>query len=295
MIDSSRRTVLAGGAAAAAASAVPPVFAQAEAQAQPAAAVTGLPDGAKVGFYEKGSVRIRYAEIGSGFPLLTTPGGGLNSCIAVWARAVINIPQEFKNDFRVITMDQRNATGGESTGPVQVDDPWGAFADDQLGVMDHLGIDRFFFFGNCIGGPFGMKLMERAPQRVAAAILSQPVGHKPTKPDYMYDAGQTVWAKELRERRPDLSMETIEKYLHNLYRVRPDFVYSVSREFAKSCQNSMLVLPDDVDAHPLVTSIDIASLCSNAEITVFPWKEPPELKARTINRARTFLKRHQVA
>ena len=57
---------------------------------------------------------------------------------------MINIPEEFKNDFRVITMDQRNATGGESTGPVPVDDPWGAFADDQLGLMDHLGIRQFF-------------------------------------------------------------------------------------------------------------------------------------------------------
>src|SRR5947209_10758710 len=113
MIDSSRRTVLATGVAAAAASAVPQVFAQ----AQPAAAAPGLPAGAKVGFYENGKVRIRYAEIGSGFPLLPTPGGRLNSGIAVWARAVINIPEEFKNDFRVITMDQRNATGGESTGP----------------------------------------------------------------------------------------------------------------------------------------------------------------------------------
>jgi pimeloyl-ACP methyl ester carboxylesterase len=291
MIDSSRRAVLATGAAAAAASAVPQVFAQ----AQPAEAIAGLPAGAKVGFYEKGNVRIRYAEIGSGFPLLATPGGGLNSCIAVWARAVINIPEEFKNDFRVITMDQRNATGGESTGPVPVDDPWGAFADDQLGVMDHLGIDKFLFFGNCIGGPFAMKLMERAPQRVTAAILSQPVGHNPAKPDYMYDAGKTVWARELRERRPDVSMETIEKYLHDLYRLRPDFVYSVSRDFAKSCQTSMLVLPDDVDAHPLVTSVDVASLCPNAEITVFPWKEPSDLKARTINRARTFLKRYQTA
>jgi pimeloyl-ACP methyl ester carboxylesterase len=269
---------------------VPQVFAQ----AQPAT-VPGLPAGAKVGFYEKGNVRIRYAEIGSGFPLLATPGGGLNSCMAVWARAVINIPEEFKNDFRVITMDQRNATGGESSGPVPSDDPWGAFADDQLGVLDHLGINKFFFFGNCIGGPFAMKLMERAPQRVAAAILSQPVGHKPSKPDYMYDAGKTVWTKELRERRPDVSMETIETYLHNLYRQRPDFVYSVSRDFAKSCQTSMLVLPDDVDAHPLEASIAVASLCPNAEITVFPWKDPPELKARTINRARTFLKRYQTA
>ncbi len=291
MIDSSRRTVLATGAAAAAASAVPQVFAQAQATG----ALPGLPDGAKVGFYEKGNVRIRYAEIGSGFPLLATPGGGLNSCMAVWARAVINIPQEFKSDFRVITMDQRNATGGESTGPVPSDDPWGAFADDQLGVMDHLGIDKFFFFGNCIGGPFAMKLMERAPQRVTAAILSQPVGHNPAKPDYMYDAGKTVWARELRERRPDVSMETIEKYLHDLYRVRPEFVYSVSRDFARSCRTSMLVLPDDVDAHPLVTSVDVASLCPNAEITVFPWKDPPDLKARTINRARTFLKRYQTA
>ncbi|HYK80191.1 MAG TPA: alpha/beta hydrolase [Micropepsaceae bacterium] len=291
MIDSSRRTILTTGAAAAATAAASRVLAQAQQPGTP----QGLPAGAKVGVYEKGDVRIRYAEIGSGFPLLATPGGGLNSCMAVWARAVINIPEEFKNDFRVITMDQRNATGGESTGPVPVDDPWGAFADDQLGVMDHLGISKFSFFGNCIGGPFAMKLMERAPQRVVAAILSQPVGHNPAQPDYMYDAGKTVWAKELRERKPDVSMETIEKYLHNLYRVRPDFVYSVSREFAKSCQTPMLVLPDDIPAHPLVTSIDVASLCPNAEITVFPWKEPADLKARTINRARAFLKRQQTA
>jgi pimeloyl-ACP methyl ester carboxylesterase len=287
MIDSSRRTVLTAGAAAAAATTAPQVFAQA-----PQATV---PPGLKVGFYENGNVRIRYAEIGSGFPLLATPGGGLNSRMSNWPTAVINIVEELKNDFRVITMDQRNANSGESTGPVPVDKPWDAFADDQLGVMDHLGIRQFFFFGNCIGGPFAMKLMERAPARVVAAILSQPVGHRPDKPDYMYESGRDVWAKEFLERRPDVSMATIEQYLHNLYRVQPDFVYSVSRDFAKSCQTPMLVLPDDVVAHPLQVSIDIASLAPNAEITVFPWKEPPELKARTINRVRTFFKRHQSA
>src|SRR3954469_12434970 len=230
MIDSSRRTVLATGAAAAAATAAPRVLAQAPQTAVP----LGLPAGAKVGFYDKGNVRIRYAEIGSGFPLLATPGGGLNLGIGVWPRAVINIMEEFKNDFRVITMDQRNASNGESTGPVPVGDPWSAFADDQLGVMDHLGIRQFFFSGTGMGGPFAMKLMERAPQRIAAALLSQPVGHRPEKSDYMYDSGRDVWAKELRERRPDVSMETIGKYLHNLYRVRPDFVYSRPRDFAKS-------------------------------------------------------------
>src|SRR6201997_4432210 len=291
MIDTSRRTVLATGAAAAVATTAPQVFAQAPQAAVP----QGLPAGLKVGFYENGNVRIRYAEIGSGFPLLATPGGGLKSAMSQWPTAVINIMEEFKNDFRVITMDQRNASNGESTGPVPVDDPWSAFADDQLGVMDHLGIRQFFFFGNCIGGPFAMKLMERAPQRVAAALLSQPVGHRPEKPDYMYESGRDVWAKELLERRPDVSPATIEQYLHNLYRVQPDFVYSVSRDFAKSCQTPMLVLPDDIVPHPLQISIDIASLAPNAEITVFPWKEPADLKARTINRARTFLKRYQTA
>src|SRR5262244_1501810 len=279
-MDPNRRNILATGAAAAATAAAPRVFAQ---QAE---------QGGAFKFYEKGDVRIRYQEVGAGFPVLVTPGGGLNSRISNWATAVINAMEELKGDFRCITMDQRNATGGESTGPIPVDDPWGAFADDQLGLMDHLGIRQFFFFGNCIGGSYALKLMERAPQRVVAALLSQPVGHRPEQPDYMFNSGRDVWAKEFRERRRDVPMETIEKYLHSVYRMRPDFVYSVSRDFAKSCQTPMLVLPDDVTAHPLQVSIDIASLAPNAEITVFPWKDPPELNARTINRARTFLKRH---
>ena len=37
----------------------------------------------------------------------------------------------------------------------------------------------------------------------------------------------------------------------------------------------------------------LASLAPKAEITVYPWKEPPELKERTIDRVRTFLKARQ--
>src|SRR6266446_4001040 len=139
-MDPIRRDILAMGAAATALAAAPRVF---------AAQQTG-PGGAAFSFYEKGNVRIRYQEA----------GGGLNSRIGGWPTAVINAMEVFKNDFRCITMDQRNASGGESTGPIPVDDPWGAFADDQLGLMDHLGIRQFFFFGNCIGGSFALKLME---------------------------------------------------------------------------------------------------------------------------------------
>ncbi len=241
-------------------------------------------------FYEKGNVRIRYEEAGSGFPLLVTPGGGLNSRVSNWQTAVINAMEEFKNDFRCITMDQRNANGGESSGPIPTGDPWDAFADDQLGLMDHLGIREFFYMGYCIGGCFAGKLLQRAPSRVAAAVFCQSVGHRPELPDYMYDSGKNVWAPELLPRRPDLNMAQVEQYLHNLYRVNPDFLYSVSRNFIKNCRTPMLVLPDDTPAHPLQTSIDVASLAPNAEITVYPWREPEELRQRTINRVRNFLK-----
>ena len=109
----------------------------------------------------------------------------------------------------------------------------------------------------------------------------------------MYRHGHENWVPDFRVRRPDVTIETIEKYFHNLYRSRPDFLYSVSRDFIRNCRTPILVLPDDTPAHPLRTSIDVASLAPNAEITVFPWREPPEPLARTITRVRTFLRAHQ--
>src|SRR5262245_17204680 len=90
IMDPVRRKVLATGAAATAMAAAPQVFAQ----------QTGQVGGGSVSFYEKGNIRIRYQEIGSGFPLLVTPGGGLNSRISNWPTAVFNAMETFKNDFR---------------------------------------------------------------------------------------------------------------------------------------------------------------------------------------------------
>ena len=246
-------------------------------------------------FYTKGDVRIQYEEVGTGFPLLATPGGGLNSTINGWPNQVFNAMKVFKDDFRCITMDQRNANGGQSTGPVQVDDPWGAFADDQLGLMDHLGIDQFFFIGYCIGGPFAMKLIERAPERVVAAVLCQPVGHASATPDSMYDSGHDLWGPELCANRPDVTMELVDQYLHNLYRIQPDFMYSVSRDFARSCHTPLLVMPDDTPSHSLEAAMAMVDLAPKAEVTAYPWKEDEDTLAATINQVRDFLVRHQPA
>jgi pimeloyl-ACP methyl ester carboxylesterase len=45
-------------------------------------------------FYERGPVRIHYEEVGSGFPLLLIPGGGLNSALSSWQTASPFDPME---------------------------------------------------------------------------------------------------------------------------------------------------------------------------------------------------------
>jgi pimeloyl-ACP methyl ester carboxylesterase len=246
-------------------------------------------------FYESGNVRIHYEEAGSGFPLLVTPGGGLNSHMGNWATAPFNAMEVFKNDFRCITMDQRNANSGQSTGPVQVEDPWDAFATDQLGLMDHLGIREFFFLGCCIGGSFVLKMAQKAPDRMIAGVLCQPIGHRPENPDVMYDSGHNNWGPALIAQRPEITMETVDAYLHNLYRVYPDFVYSVTREWVRTCPTPLLVMPDDVPAHPYAVAMEVAQIAPNAEVTMYPWKDPKDLIPQAVERVRSFLKAHEPA
>src|SRR6185369_9088351 len=146
-------------------------------------------------FYEKGNVRIRYEQAGSGFPLLLIAGGGLNSNMSYFTgSAPFNPMTEFKGEYRCIAMDLRNANGGESSGPLEVDRPWDAYADD------HLGIDEFLVMGFCIGGPMIWNLLKRAPKRVVAAVLAQPSGFRPELPDLFYQNNITKWGPQLCER-----------------------------------------------------------------------------------------------
>ena len=106
-------------------------------------------------FFEKGAVRIHYEEAGSGFPLLLIAGGGLNSNISgiTGDYPPFNAIKEFGDEYRCIAFDLRNAPPGQSSGPLEIDRPWDSHTDDQLALMDHLGIDKFMVLGFCIGGP----------------------------------------------------------------------------------------------------------------------------------------------
>ncbi|HKF21444.1 MAG TPA: alpha/beta hydrolase [Candidatus Angelobacter sp.] len=283
-MDPTRRNVLATGAAATAMAAAEQVFAQETGKGATAAR-----------FYEKGSVRIRYQEAGSGFPLLLIAGGGLNSRMAGLPTSPFNPIDEFKGEFRCIFADLRNANGGESSGPVEVDRPWDSFADDHLGLMDHLGVNKFMVLGFCIGGPFIWNLLRRAPDRVVAAVPAQPVGFRPEMPNVLYDGSMTAWAPDFVKRRSDVRMDTVEKFVTKMFRTNADFVFTVTRDFVRNCQTPVLIMPDDVPAHPYAVAMECAMLAPKAEVSVYPWKEPKERIPLAVRQVRSFLKAHRTA
>src|SRR5262250_1123035 len=285
MTDRTRRNILTTGAAAAATAATSRVLAQQNRE------------GAAMSFYEKGPVRIHFEEKGSGFPLLMIAGGGLNSIIPNLSApySPFNAMDEFKYEYRCIGADLRNANGGQSTGPLEIDRPWGSHTDDHLGLMDHLRIDKFMVLGFCIGGPMIWNLLKRAPDRIVAGVLAQPSGSRPEMRDLFYDNNMKGWGPELVKRRPDITMEQVEKFLTRMYRTNPDFVFTVTRDFVRNCRTPVLILPDDIPAHPYAVAMEAAMLAPNAEVSMFPWKEPKERIPLAVRQIRSFLRAHQPA
>ncbi|HKU94746.1 MAG TPA: alpha/beta hydrolase [Vineibacter sp.] len=247
-------------------------------------------------FYERGDVRIRYEEAGSGFPLLIIPGGGLNSTIAgLEGTHPFNPMKELGDRYRCIAADLRNANPGQSAGPLEIDRPWDAYTDDHLGLMDHLGIRQFLVMGFCIGGPFIWNLLKRASDRVVAAVLVQPSGHRPELPDQFYENNMKGWGPALCERRPDITIDQASAFLATMYRKRADFVFTVTRDFVRACRTPILVLPDDIPPHPFAVAMESAMLAPNAQVSLYPWKDPKDRIPLAVRHIRTFLKANEPA
>jgi pimeloyl-ACP methyl ester carboxylesterase len=278
MVDPIRRKLLKAGAAAAAVAATPSVFAQQRGNAE-----SGR-------FYQRGNVRIHYEETGSGFPLLVIAGGGMNgSTIAnVKGGNPFNTIEALKDQFRLIYADLRNADG-QSTGPLEVDRPWDSYTDDHIGLMDHLGIDKFMVIGFCIAGPFIWNVMKRAPNRVVAAVPAQPVGFRPELPTSLYDSQKTGWAEPLVKRRPEITMAMADQFLTKMFRNNPDFLFTVTRDFVKSCQTPVLVLPDDTAGHSYAVAVESAMLAPKGQLSMYPWKDTPAKIPLAVRHVRSFL------
>ncbi len=233
---------------------------------------------------------IYYEEFGQGFPILTFAPAGLQSVIDVWNQpmAPINPTTEFAAKFRVIAMDQRNA-GGQSYAPIAAQDGWDAYTADHIALLDHLRIDRCHLYGQCIGGSFILNLIKAQPERIASAVLAQPIGRvgelPPGRPA-RFDA----WAASLKEH-PEATQPVMDAFYQNLY--RRGFVYCVDRAFVSTVRTPCLVLAGNDEAHPYPISEELSKLLPNCEF-IPEWKTGAAL---TSARARVmqFLSQHTPA
>jgi pimeloyl-ACP methyl ester carboxylesterase len=193
------------------------------------------------------------------------------------------------DEFRVIAMDQRNA--GQSVGPLEADDPWGMFAADQLGLLDYLGIDKYFALGCCIGCSYILHLILKAPERMLAGVMEQPIGIEEdgSNLEMFRERIWQGWGDGLLEKRADITKEVLVAFGQKMW--GGDFVLNVSKDFVRGVKTPLLVMPGNDPAHPRSIGLDVARLLPNGELFE-NWKGEPELVARNIQRTREFLREH---
>jgi pimeloyl-ACP methyl ester carboxylesterase len=244
--------------------------------------------------FGRDGLRIEYWVDGSGYPLTLFAPGGMRSVARMWRQTPtdpskpppwIDPTSELSEDFRVISMDQRNA--GLSSGPVTGDDGWKTYTSDHLALLDHLDLPRTHVMGGCIGSSYCLSLIEAAPGRVSAAVLQNPIGlTDENRPAFfaMFDE----WAKALLRERDDVTEDDLAGFKENMY--GSDFVFSVDRESVSRCPVPLLVLAGNDLYHPRAVAEEIASLAPDATL-VYGWAGD-EHRDETRSRVREFLLSH---
>ncbi len=235
--------------------------------------------------YQHGDVSIHYEEFGQGFPVLLLAPGGMRSNIEFWKATPYDPTIELASDFRLIAMDQRNA--GRSKAPIQGSDGWRVYTEDQLGLLDHLKIERCHLLGNCIGGAFALAAAAAAPARFTSAVLQQPIGHSADNRETFYQmfSGR---AEDQKKSRAEVSEAALREFCEHMY--GGDFVFSVSRDAVKKCQIPLLVLQGNDIYHPSAISREIVEIAPRAQL-VERWKDP-EIVPETVAKVRAFLREH---
>jgi pimeloyl-ACP methyl ester carboxylesterase len=235
--------------------------------------------------FECDGASIHYEEFGSGFPILLFAPGGMRSSIEFWEKSPFDPTRELAGDFRVIAMDQRNA--GKSRAPLDHSHGWHTYTADHLALLDHLGIRRCHLMGGCIGSSYCLGVIQSAPERVAAAVLQNPIGLSPKNRE-MFFAMFDGWAQALRPNHPEIDDRGLREFRDRMY--GGDFVFNVSRDFVRSIKTPLLILMGSDDYHPTPTSEEIARLAPGATL-VRDWKTPDLIPA-TVKRVREFLAAH---
>lgn len=107
-------------------------------------------------------INLAYEERGEGLPLLLIHGFPLSG--RIWQPQL----EALKGDFRLIAPDLRGFGNSDAPeGPYSMD----ILADDMVGLLDHLGIERAVVCGMSMGGYVLLNMLDRHPHRVGGACF----------------------------------------------------------------------------------------------------------------------------
>ena len=236
--------------------------------------------------FRQGELELAYDEYGSGYPLVLFAPGGMHSRSEFWAERPaqwIDPRTALADRYRIIAIDQRNA--GRSRGPVRATDGWHTYGADAVALLQHLGIRSVAVMGGCIGVSFALAFCARPEIEVVAAVLQNPVGDGPGFHEHFAPVFDE-WAGRLRSTRGDVDEHTLAALRANMF--GGEFVFSVDRDFIRSWDVPLLVLPGNDQFHPTWTAEEIAALAPRATL-VRAW-HPSEIgDAAAIALIRDFL------
>lgn len=117
-------------------------------------------------------VGINFEESGNpdGHPVVM--GHSLGCSLRMWDPQMAVL----EPDYRVIRLDMRGHGDSDApAGPYTMDQ----LADDVIGVMDQLGIEKAHWVGLSIGGMYGQSLLLRYPERFTSAALCDTASFMP--------------------------------------------------------------------------------------------------------------------
>jgi pimeloyl-ACP methyl ester carboxylesterase len=119
----------------------------------------------------------RYEVTGSGPPLLMYSPGGFDSRLENWADLGvyrrIGILPRLAERYTCITFDRRES--GLSGGRVERIE-WSSYVEQGAGLLRHLGVERAFLMGGCVGCSAVLALAVAYPALARGMVLYSPAG-----------------------------------------------------------------------------------------------------------------------
>lgn len=192
-----------------------------------------------------GSVEIRVEVVGEGVPVVLLHGLGLSG--ALWNR----VRDDFGPGYRLIVPDLRAAGGTREIEHEELSlERW---ADDLVGLLDALRVERAVLVGHSLGASIALKVALEHPGKVRAlaligadATLSNLAPRMLASAERIESMGIEKWVAEFWSKNPPFSSESLEREPEMLVEYRDLVLANDPVDYVRQCR--AIAVAEDLSA-----------------------------------------------